>query len=61
MKRARAVVANTPGLVEALVSDWRKAAKFYSRFGVTEEMFRHGVSAETVVIALCDLGTTQGS
>ena len=38
VKRARAVVASTPGLVEVLAGDWRKAARFYARFGVTERM-----------------------
>ena len=49
VKRARAVVAGTPPgtprLVETLASDWREAAMFYARFGITEEMFRHGVLA----------------
>ena len=43
VKRARTVVAGTPGLAETLAGDWRKAAGFYSRFGVTEAIFRNGV------------------
>ena len=56
VKQARAVVANMPGLAETLAGDWRKAAAFYARFGVTETMFRLGVppalrlEAETLVI-----------
>ena len=46
VKRARGVIASTPGLSEALASDWRRAAHFYARFGVTEELVRHGVPAE---------------
>ncbi len=42
MKPARAVVAATPGLSETLQRDWRKAARFYARFGITETRFRHG-------------------
>ena len=45
VKRARAVVANTRGLAEILAGDWRKAARFYVRFGVTEQMFRRGVKS----------------
>jgi hypothetical protein len=43
VKRARAVVATTPGLAETLAGDWRKAARFYARNGITEEMLRRGV------------------
>lgn len=43
VKAARAVVTSTPGLAETLASDWRMAARFYARFGVTEVMFRRGV------------------
>lgn len=45
VKVARAVVARTPGLVETPAKDWRKAAMFYARFGVTEGMLRHGMAA----------------
>ena len=45
---ARAVVAKTPGLAEVLARDWREAARFYARFGVTEETLRNGVSAGNV-------------
>ena len=41
-KRARAVVASMPGLEGVLASDWRKASRFYERFGVTEGLLRHG-------------------
>jgi len=43
VKVARAVVSTTPGLSEILAADWRKAARFYARFGVTEGTLRHGV------------------
>jgi hypothetical protein len=43
VKRARALVATTPGLAEILASDWRKAARFYAGFGITETQLRHGV------------------
>jgi hypothetical protein len=42
VKLARAVVSVTPGLAEILRSDWRKAARFYVRFEITEAMFRYG-------------------
>ncbi|MGA8664799.1 MAG: hypothetical protein WB809_07030 [Thermoplasmata archaeon] len=42
VKAARAVVATHPGMAEVLASDWRKAAWFYARFGITEEEFRSG-------------------
>ena len=44
VKRARAVAACTPGLAETLAGDWRKAARFYARSEITEEMFRQGVT-----------------
>ena len=40
VKAARAVVAVTPGLAETLANDWRKAARFYPRCGITETMLR---------------------
>jgi hypothetical protein len=43
VKLARAVVSRTPGLAAILATDWRKAARFYARFGIAEAMFRHGV------------------
>ena len=43
VKRARAVVANTPGLAEILAGNWKKAAMFYARYGITELTFRLGV------------------
>lgn len=45
VKAVWAAVATTPGLAETLVSDWRKAARFYGRFGITEGLFRQGVLA----------------
>jgi hypothetical protein len=39
VKAARAVVSATHGLAETLASDWRKAAAFYARFGITERVF----------------------
>jgi hypothetical protein len=44
VKAARAAIATTPGLAETLARDWRKAARFYARFGITEAMFRHGAA-----------------
>ena len=40
VKAARAVVSGAPGLAETLARDWRKAARLYARFGITEEMFQ---------------------
>lgn len=37
------MIAGMPGLSELLASDWRKAARFYARLRVTEELVRHGV------------------
>jgi hypothetical protein len=45
VKIARAVVSATPGLADALREDSRRAARFYARFGITEEMLRHGVAS----------------
>jgi hypothetical protein len=39
VKKARAVVASTPGLDEILTKDWQKAARFYALFGITTEGF----------------------
>lgn len=44
-KVARAVIARTPALPETLARDWRRAARFYARYGVTEGLVRHGVPA----------------
>ncbi len=41
---ARAVVSGTPGLADQLAADWRRAACFHARFGITEHMFRNGVA-----------------
>ena len=43
VKRARAVIAATPGLAATLASDPRRAAMFYARFGVTGELVQKGV------------------
>ncbi|MGA3023032.1 MAG: hypothetical protein ABSE66_09605 [Thermoplasmata archaeon] len=43
VKAARAVVSTTPGLAEILQREWKKAALFYARFGITETQFRAGV------------------
>ncbi len=43
VKVARKVIASTPGLSEVMASDWRRAARFYARIGVTEGLVRHGV------------------
>ena len=47
VKAARALVSSTPGLAETLRGDWRKAACFYTRCGLTERQFRNGVTAVT--------------
>ena len=43
VKVARAVVSTMPGIAEVLARDWRRAAAFYARLGVTERMIRQGV------------------
>ena len=58
VKAARAVVASTPRLAEILVTDWRKAARFYARFGVTEELLRYGVPT---VMTVTDLSSELSS
>jgi len=45
VKAARAAISATPGAGEVLRQDWVKAARFYARFGITGEKFRHGVPA----------------
>jgi len=45
VKVARSVVSTTPGVATVIATDWRKAAGFYARFGITETQFRHGVLA----------------
>jgi hypothetical protein len=45
VRLARVVVATTPGMAETLQRDWRKAARLYVRFGVTEAQFQDGVPA----------------
>jgi hypothetical protein len=40
------VVATTLGLAETLARDWRKAARFYARSGITEQQFRYGVRSD---------------
>lgn len=52
VKRVRAIVASTPGLAEVLASDWRRAARFYARFGITEAELRYGVPSVASVIEL---------
>jgi len=39
-------VSAAPELAETLASDWQKAARFYSRFGITESQLRCGVKGE---------------
>jgi hypothetical protein len=46
VKAARAAVSTTPGLAEHLSRDWQRAARFYARFGISEEMFRHVISTQ---------------
>jgi hypothetical protein len=45
VKAARAAISAAPGSGALLRADWVKAAWFYSRFGITEAMFRHGVAS----------------
>jgi len=35
-------IATTLGVAETLLRDWRRAAWFYARFGITEGQFRSG-------------------
>jgi hypothetical protein len=44
VKLARAVVSRMPGLAAILRERPDRAARFYARFGITEEMFRCGVA-----------------
>jgi len=46
VKAARALVSRTPGLEDTIASDWKKAARFYAHFGITETMFLAGVPSE---------------
>ena len=56
VKAARAAISATPGSDEVLQRDWRKAVRFYARFGVTETALRHGVpNVET-----SDVGSSGG-
>jgi hypothetical protein len=43
VKAERAMVATHPGMAETFRGDWRKAAWFYARFGITEGQFCRGV------------------
>lgn len=45
VRAARAVVAATSGRVETLARDRYRAARFYSRFGATDDLLRHGARA----------------
>ena len=45
VERARAVVAATAGFAEVLARDWPRAAMFYARYGITQQMPVHGVGA----------------
>ncbi len=45
VKAARVAIAATPGAEEALRQDWRKAARLYAHFAISEAQFRHGVPA----------------
>ena len=35
-------------MAETLARDWRKAAWFYARFGITEARFRTGIPADAM-------------
>jgi hypothetical protein len=52
VKAARALVATTPGMAETLARDWRKAAWFYARYGITEGQFRHRVPVADGALAI---------
>ncbi len=41
-------MTTTPGMAETLARDWRKAAWFYARFGITEARFRTGIPADAM-------------
>ena len=43
VKVARATVSSTPGLLEVLQRDWKRAAQFYGRCDITGIQFRHCV------------------
>jgi hypothetical protein len=43
VKRAHTVVACTPGLEDVLRADWKLAAQFYARFGISEKWLREGI------------------
>ncbi len=64
VKAARAVVATTPGLAELLQRDWRKAARFYARFGITESQFRLGIRIDDAAVTTCpgrdEIGPSSG-
>ena len=45
VRATRAVIAGSPGLSERLAGDWRMAARFYARFGVTEGQVQHATLA----------------
>jgi hypothetical protein len=45
VRLARAVVATTPGLTETLARDWRKAARFYARFKISQATRWDGVAS----------------
>ena len=47
---ATAVVPGTPGLAEALTGDWRRAALFTARYGVSETLSQTGVRPDCEVI-----------
>ena len=44
----RALVSMTPGLSEIIQSDWKRAARLYARFGITESLFRSPAADSTV-------------
>lgn len=45
VKTVRGVVTTTRGLAGVLATDWQRAVRFSTRFGVTGEMFGRGVLA----------------
>ncbi len=49
VKAARAAISAPPGAEEILRRDWKKAARFYAKHGITEQQFRQGIPSCTAV------------
>ncbi|MCI4364447.1 MAG: hypothetical protein L3K10_00040 [Thermoplasmata archaeon] len=59
VKAARPLVASSPGVADTLSRDWRHAAWFYARFGITEGQFR-GKGALGTLDPLAEKGALRG-